>query len=147
VAALSPVMATSQLAELPHRELMRVEFTTSADLRKAAKYGGKIVFLHSYFCDREDDHVGLGGPGVYVEMKDASAEQSVSNDRYIFFLDVSREAQPMSIPPKQGFDLSVASEDICFYVTIHGALITSYTSPVARIPKAAIHQAFAAKHE
>jgi hypothetical protein len=147
VTNLSPAIAGSALAVLPNRELIRVEFTASADLRRIAKHGDKIVFLHSYFCDREDNHVGLGGPGVYVEVADANAEQSVngSDGRYVFFLDVARKAHPTSITPEQGFDLSVKSEDICFYVTAHGALITTYTSAVARIPKAAIDREFGAK--
>jgi len=148
VAQLSPVTAISRLAVLPNRELMRVEFTASADLWKIAMHGDKIVFLHSFFCDRGDNHVGLGGPGVYVEVSNANAEDyaHVSNGQYFFFLDVARKAQPTSIPPEQSFDLSVTSEDVCFYVTAHGALITTYTSSVARIPKAAIRQEFAAKN-
>jgi hypothetical protein len=84
---------------------------------------------------------------VYVEVADANAEQSAngSDGRYVFFLDVTRKARPTSIPPEQGFDLSLKSEDICFYVTAHGALITTYRSAVARIPKAAIDREFGVK--
>jgi hypothetical protein len=144
---LSPAITVNALAVLPNRELIRVEFTASADLRKIAKHGDKIVFLHSYFCDRGDNHGRLSGPAVYVEMADANAEQSASGSdgRYVFFLDVTRKPNPTSIPPEQGFDLSVKSEDVCFYVTAHGALITTYTSTVARIPKAAIDHEFGAK--
>src|SRR5581483_5925717 len=38
VAQLSPVMPISRLAVLPNRELMRVEFTASADLWKMAMH-------------------------------------------------------------------------------------------------------------
>jgi len=147
VTKLSPAITGNALAVLPNRELIRVEFTASADLRKIAKHGDKIVFLHSYFCDRGDNYVGLSGPAVYVEAADTNAERSVngSDGRYVFFLDITRKAHPTSIPPEQGFDLSVKSEDICFYVTAHGALITTYRSSVARIPKAAIDQEFGAK--
>jgi hypothetical protein len=143
VANLSPVLTGS----VPNRDLIRVEFTASADLRKMAKHGDTIVFLHSYFCDRGDNHVGLGGPDVYVKFADVDAEKYMddSNRQYVFFLDVTRKAQPKDIPPEQGFDLSVTSEDICFFVTAHGALITTYTSSGARIPKAAIHQELGAQ--
>jgi hypothetical protein len=147
VTNLSPAITGNALAVLPNRELIRVEFTASADLRKMAKQGDKVVFLHAYFCNHGDNHVGLGGPGVYVEVADANAEQYVngSDGRYVFFLDVTRKAQPTSIPQEQGFDLSMTSEDICVYVTAHGPLTTTYTSTVARIPKAAIDQEFGAK--
>jgi hypothetical protein len=148
VTKLSPAITANALAVLPNRDLIRVEFTASADLRKMAKHGDKIVFLHSYFCDRGDNHGRLSGPAVYVEMAYANAEQSAngSDGRYVFFLDVTRKPNPTSIPPEQGFDLSVKSEDVCFYVTAHGALITTYRSSVARIPKAAVDREFGVKN-
>jgi hypothetical protein len=148
VTKLSPAITGNALAVLPNRELIRVEFTATADLRKIAKHGDNIVFLHSYFCNRGDNHGRLSGPAVYVEIVDANAEQSAngSDGRYVFFLGVTRKPNPTSFPPEQGFDLSVKSEDVCFYVTAHGALITTYRSSVARIPKAAIDQEFGVKN-
>jgi hypothetical protein len=124
---------------LPHRDLIRVDFTSGTDLRNMVAREGNILFAHSYFCDRGDDFGTLGGPGVYVDRAEAGKETLVK--RFLFFIDVSRKSSPGSIPPKPGFDLSVNAQDICFYVTAH-SVVTTYKSSVGRIPKAVIEQVF-----
>ena len=124
---------------LPRRELIRVDFTSGTDLRSMVVQGGDILSLHSYFCDGENPRRNVGDPGVYVELANANVETHVK--QFLFFIDVTRTASPGSIPPEPGFDLSVQAEDICFYVTA-SSKVTGYTSEVARIPKAAMEQAF-----
>jgi len=124
---------------LPHRDLIRVDFTSGTDLRNMVAREGNILFVHSYFCDRGDNFGALGGPGVYVDLKDARKETPVR--QFLFFIDATRKSSPGSIPPQPGFDLSVNPEDICFYVTAHG-VITTYKSNVGRIPKAVIERVF-----
>ena len=123
------------------RALLRVKFAAAADLRKI-RHEDTVIFLHSYFCDRGDNYVGLGGPGVYVDNENADSQTPVH--QFVFFIDVARKASPASIPPEPGFNLSVKAEDICFYVTAH-SVITTYKSSVAEIPKAAIDLAFRTK--
>jgi hypothetical protein len=124
---------------LPHRDLIRVDFTAGTDLRSLVARESNILFVHSYFCDRGDNLGTLGGPGVYVDRVDAGRETLVK--RFLFFIDVSRKPNPGSIPPEPGFDLSVNAQDICFYVTAH-SVATTYKSEVAIIPKASIEQVF-----
>jgi hypothetical protein len=122
---------------LPHRDLLRVDFTANTDLRSKVARESNILFVHSYFCDRGDNLGTLGGPGVYVDRADAGKETLVK--RFLFFIDVSRKSNPGSIPPEPGFDLFVDPQDICFYVTAH-SVITTYKSTVEKIPKASIEQ-------
>ncbi len=124
---------------LPHRDLIRVDFTSGTDLRNMVVREGNILFVHSYFCDRGDTFDTLGGPGVYVDLADAGKERLVK--QFLFFIDVTRKSSPGSIPPEPGFDLSVNPEDICFYVTAQG-MITTYKSDVGRIPKSVIEHVF-----
>lgn len=126
-------------ASLPHRDLIRVDFTSGTDLRNMVALDGNILFMHSYFCDRGDNLGTLGGPGVYVNLGDARKETLVN--QFLFFIDVTRKANPGSTPPEPGFDLSVNPVDICFYVTAHG-VSTTYQSNVGRIPKAVMEQVF-----
>jgi hypothetical protein len=122
---------------LPHRDLIRVDFTSGTDLRNMVAREDNILFVHSYFCDRGDNLGTLGGPGVYVDRADAGKETLVK--RFLFLLDVSRRSDPGSIPPEPGFDLSVNAQDICFYVTAH-SVTTTYKSKIGMIPKASIEQ-------
>jgi hypothetical protein len=124
---------------LPHRDLIRVDFSSDTDFRSLVAGAGNILFLHSYFCDGGDRSRSAGAPGVYVDLADAASEKPVH--RFIFFIDVSRPAGPLSVPPEPGFDLSMKPEDVCFYVTAHG-VIDTYQSLVGRVPKAAIEQVF-----
>jgi hypothetical protein len=122
---------------LPHRDLIRVDFTSGTDLRNMVARDGNVLYLHSYFCDAGDLARSTGDPGVYVDLADARAETVVN--QFIFFIDVTRRASPGSTPPEPGYDLAVKAEDICFYVTAHGVTAT-HKSSVGRIPKAAIEQ-------
>jgi len=124
---------------LPHRDLIRVDFTSGTDLRNMVVREDNILFVHSYFCDGGNNVGTLGGPGVYVNLADARKETQVR--QFLFFIDVTRKSSPGSIPPEPGFDLSVNPKDICFYVTAR-SLITTYKSNVERIPKAVIEQVF-----
>jgi len=124
---------------LPHRDLIRVDFTAGADLRDMVVLEGSILVVHSYFCDRGENSGALGGPGVYVDLKDAGRDKLVK--QFLFFIDVSRKSSPGSIPPQPGFDLSINPTDICFYVTAKSGA-TSYQSNVERIPKAAVEHVF-----
>jgi hypothetical protein len=124
---------------LPHRDLIRVDFTSGTDLRNLVAREGNILFVHSYFCDRVDNLGTLGGPGVYVDRADAGKETLVK--RFLFLIDVSRKSNPGSNPPEPGFDLSVKAQDICFYVTAHSE-ITTFKSKIGIIPKASIEQVF-----
>jgi hypothetical protein len=124
---------------LPHRDLIRVDFTSGTDLRNLVAREDNILFVHSYFCDRGDELGTLGDPGVYVDRADAGKETLVK--RFLFFVDVSRKSNPGSIPPEPGFDLSVNAQDICFYIAAHG-VTTAYKSKVETIPKASIEQVF-----
>jgi hypothetical protein len=124
---------------LPHRDLIRVDFTSGTDLRNMVARESNILFVHSYFCDRGDNHGTLGDPAVYVDRADAGKETLVK--RFLFFIDVSRKSNPGSIPPELGFDLSADARDICFYVTAH-SVVTTFTSEIAIIPKASIEHVF-----
>lgn len=124
---------------LPHRDLIRVDFTAGTDLRDMVVLEGNILVVHSYFCDRGEHFGELGGPGVYVDLRDAGKEKLVK--QFLFFIDVSRKSSPGSIAPEPEFDLSVNSQDICFYVTANSGA-ASYKSNVERIPKAAIEHVF-----
>jgi hypothetical protein len=124
---------------LPHRDLIRVDFTVGTDLRNMVARESNILFAHSYFCDRGDNLGTLGGPGVYVDRADAGKETQVK--RFLFFIDVSRKPNPGSIPPEPGFDLAANAQDICFYVTAH-SVSTTFKSEIGIIPKASIEQVF-----
>ena len=124
---------------LPHRDLIRIDFTAGTDLRDMVVLEGNILVVHSYFCDRGENFGVLGSPGVYVDLKDAGKEKLVK--QFLFFIDVSRKSSPGSIPPEPGFDLSVNPGDICFYVTAKSGT-TFYKSNVEKIPKAAIEHVF-----
>jgi hypothetical protein len=124
---------------LPHRDLIRVDFSSGTDLRNIMAREDNILFMHSYFCDRGDNFGTLGEPGVYVNLADARKETPVR--QFLFFINVSRKSNPGSIPPEPGFDLSVNPTDICFYLTAH-SVITTYKSKVGRIPKVALEQVF-----
>jgi hypothetical protein len=126
-------------ASLPHRDLIRVDFSSGTDLRNMVAREDKILLVHSYFCDRGDNFGTLGAPGVYVDLADAGKERLVK--KFLFFVDVTRKSNPEAIPPEPGFDLSVSPKDICFYVTAHSE-ITTYKSDVGRIPKAVIEHVF-----
>jgi hypothetical protein len=135
---LSLPVTKTEVEVLRGRALLGVKFSAATDLRKI-RHEDTVIFLHSYFCDRGDNYVGLGGPGVYIDTENADSQKPVN--RFVFFIDVARKASPASVPPKPGFDLSVKAENICFYVTAH-SVITTYQSSVAVIPKAAIDLAF-----
>ena len=122
---------------LPHRDLIRVDFTSGTDLRNMV--AGNVLFVHSYFCDRGDALGMLGTSGVYVDRADAGRETRVN--RFLFVIDVSRQSNPGSTPPETGFDLAVRAQDICFYVTARDVM-TTYRSKIAIIPKGSIEQAF-----
>lgn len=124
---------------LPHRDLIRVDFTAGTDLRDRVVLEGSILVVHSYFCDRGENFGALGGPGVYVDLKDAGKDKLVK--QFLFFIDVSRKSSPGSTPPEPGFDLSVNPADICFYVTAKSGA-TAYKSNVEKIPKAVIEHVF-----
>jgi hypothetical protein len=124
---------------LPHRNLIRVDFTAGTDLRNMVARDDNILSVHSYFCDRGDKSGILGGPGVYIDRTDAGKETRVT--RFLFLLDVSRKSVPESIPPEPGFNLSLEPKDICFYVTAQ-SVITTYTSKVGIIPRESIEQVF-----
>jgi hypothetical protein len=124
---------------LPHRELIRVDFTSGTDLRNMVAGEGNILIVHSYFCAQGDDLGTLGGPGVYVDRADAGKETPVK--RFLFLIDVSQKSNPGSIPPEPGFDLSVNAQDICFYVSAHG-VSTTYKSEIGMVPKKSIEQVF-----
>jgi hypothetical protein len=124
---------------LPHRDLIRVDFTSGTDLRNLVARDGNILAVHSYFCDRGDKLGTLGDPGVYVNRADAGKDTLVK--RFLFFIDVSRRPNPGSIPPEPGFDLSVDAQDICFYVTAYNVIAT-FTSKTSIVPKASIEQVF-----
>ena len=133
------------------RDLIEVDFSASADLRRMTSRGGVIIFVHSYICDRRDNHVGIGGPGVYIDPDGAKGQRSDSfslyhvkdyRGEYAFFVDVRRKDSYGSIPSQQAFDLAMQPEDICFFVTGHGALLTFYKSSVARVPKTVIKDVF-----
>jgi hypothetical protein len=124
---------------LPHRNLIRANFTAGTDLRNMVAREDNLLSVHSYFCDRGSNFGMLGGPGVYVDRIDAGKETLVR--RFLFLIDVSRKSVPGSIPPEPGFDLAVEPKDICFYVTAK-SVITTYTSKVAIIPKESIEQVF-----
>ncbi len=122
---------------LPHRDLIRVDFTSGTDLRNMV--ARNVLFVHSYFCDRGDALGMLGTSGVYVDRADAGRETRVN--RFIFVIDVSRQSNPGSTPPEPGFDLAVRAQDICFYVTARDVM-TTYRSKIATIPKGSMEQAF-----
>lgn len=124
---------------LPHRDLIRVDFTSGTDLRNLVVRENKILLVHSYFCGRGDVLGTLGNSGVYVDRADAGREVLVT--RFLFLLDVSQKSDPGANPPEAGFDLAAGAQDVCFYVTSHGANAT-YKSEVATIPKASIEQVF-----
>ena len=139
--------STGETKRPPSRDLIEIDFTASADIRRMARRGGVVIFVHSYICDRGDNYVGIGGPGVYIGPVDAKGQRSDSfsvyrnkeyGGEYAFFVDVRRKDHPGDIPSQQAFDLAVKPEDICFFVTGHGALLTFYKSSVARVPKAVI---------
>jgi hypothetical protein len=133
------------------RELIEVDFDASADLRRMTSRGSVTIFVHSYICDWGDNHVGVGGPSVYIDPTDVRGPRSDSlslyrnkeyRGEYAFFVDVRRKDSSGSIPPQQAFDLAIQPEEVCFFVTGHGALLTFYKSSVARVPKAAIRDVF-----
>jgi hypothetical protein len=124
---------------LPHRDLIRVDFTSGTDLRNLVARDGNILFVHSYFCDRGDNLGTLGDPGVYVERADAGRDTIVK--RFLFFVDVSRKSNSGSIPLEPGFDLSVNPKDICFYLTAHN-VVTTFKSEIGMVPKASIEHVF-----
>ena len=124
---------------LPHRDLIRVDFTSGMDLRNLVARESNILFVHTYFCGRGDALGTLGSSGVYVDRTDAGRETLVK--RFLFLIDVSRQSNPASIPPEPGFDLAVSAQDICFYVTAHN-VTTTYKSKIAIIPKTSIEQVF-----
>jgi hypothetical protein len=124
---------------LPHRDLIRVDFTSGTDLRNLVVRENKILFVHSYFCDRGDALGTLGNSGVYVDRADAGRETLVN--RFLFLIDASQKPNPGANPPEAGFDLAAGAQDICFYVTARGVNAT-YKSKIATIPKASIEQVF-----
>jgi hypothetical protein len=124
---------------LPHRDLIRVDFTSGTDLRNMVVRDNKILFVHSYFCDRGDALGTLGNSGVYVDRADAGRETLVT--RFLFLIDVSQRPNPGANPPEAAFDLAAGAQDVCFYVTSHGVNAT-YKSKIATIPKASIEQVF-----
>jgi hypothetical protein len=124
---------------LPHRDLLRVDFTSATDLRNMVVRESNVLFVRSYFCDRGDALGTLGSSGVYVDRADAGRETLVN--RFLFLIDVSRKADPGSTPPEAAFDLSVGARDVCFYVIAHGVNAT-YKSKIATIPKTSIEQVF-----
>jgi hypothetical protein len=124
---------------LPHRDLIRVDFTSGTDLRNLVVRENKILFVHSYFCDRGDALGTLGNSGVYVDRADAGRETLVL--RFLFLIDVSQKSNPGANPPEAGFDLASGAQDVCFYVTSHGVNAT-FKSKIATIPKASIEQVF-----
>lgn len=123
------------VVSLPHRDLIRVDFTSGTDLRDMVVLEGSILVVRSYFCDRGENFGALGGPGVYVDLKDAGRDKLVK--QFLFFIDVSRR----SSPSEPGFDLSVNAAEICFYISAKSGA-ASYQSNVERIPKAAIEHVF-----
>jgi hypothetical protein len=124
---------------LPHRDLIRVDFTSGIDLRSMVARESNILSVHSYFCDRGDSLGSLGAPGVYVDRADAGKETRVR--RFLFLIDVTRKSNPEAVPPEAGFDLSANAQDICFYITAHGDAST-YKSKTEIIPKASVQQVF-----
>jgi hypothetical protein len=124
---------------LPHRDLIRVDFTSDIDLRNMVARESNILVVHSYFCNRGDNLGTLGSSGVYVDRADAGKETRVK--RFLFLIDVSRKPDPQAIPPEPGFDLSVSAQDICFYVAAHGDAGT-YKSKIEIISKTSIEQVF-----
>ena len=130
----------------PHRLLLRVEFTSTLDLRAAAR--DAAVSLHSYFCGRPKDFVVISGPAVYSNGEPIRPRNvhygSGEGDLYYFFANVARKESPLSKPPQRSFDLRTKPEDICFYVAESGPLGVTYKSDVARVLATDIAAAFEA---
>lgn len=129
------------------REQIQVDFSASADLRRMTRRGGVVLLAHSYLCDRGDIDARIGDAQVYIYPFDAKGQwiDAFSTHRdedyrgvYTIFVDVRRTSRLESIPPQEAFDLALEPQEICFFVTGHGALLNVYKSSVTRIPKSVI---------
>jgi hypothetical protein len=142
----SAVIASKELKDRPNRLRLRVNFHSAVNLRAIAN-GDAIVFLHSYFCLHQNDFAVLSAPTVYSNGRpiqaDTMSDHSTSGVAgggftYYFYLNAVRRESLNSKPPQVGFDLRVAPENVCFYVTGSGAAGGVYTSGTAIMPKEAI---------
>jgi hypothetical protein len=134
-------------AERPHRLQLRVEFTSTADLRERARKG-VLVSLQSFFCEHPRDDAVITGPMVYLDGENLGLDTRASTRSgakpehpYYFYADVARRASPGSIPPEIGFDFRSRPEDICFYTAGWRGLLPGYRSKVAHVPRADIEAA------
>jgi hypothetical protein len=142
----SAIMASKELKGRPNRLRLRVNFHSAVDLQSIASRDA-IVLLHSYFCLHQKDFAVLSAPTVYSNGRpihtDSLSDHSTSGESaggftYTFYLNAVRRENRNSKPPQMGFDLRVAPENICFYVTGRSATGVVYTSGTAIIPKEAI---------
>jgi hypothetical protein len=141
------IVRPQEPSDRPHRPLLRIEFRLSVDLRAIANRDA-TVFLHSYFCSRQNYFAVLSAPTVYADGEPIRAiETTTANSTggipgqeftYYFYLNVLRKENRNSRPPQMGFDLRVTAENICFYVTGSGASGLIYTSSIAMIPQETI---------
>lgn len=135
-------------SERPHRLMLRISFLSSVDLRALAQ-NGLVVFLHSYFCSRENEFAVLAAPTVFSNGESVSPEHKIEVPRhakkaqptYYFFVNVTRRESLRSKPVEMGFDLRTDPHDVCFYLTGSGARGLEYKSDVSTISKTAITNA------
>lgn len=137
--------------ERPHRLMLRIQFSTDADLLTLAKRGD-VVFMHGYMCNRQAHRVVLAFPTVFTEhvalrgpdlKSKVGIEQDPKRIHYYSYLNVSGNPHNDAIPREYAFDLRKSSEDVCLYVTAKGGGIgLSFKSEVTKVAAERIVSAF-----
>lgn len=135
--------------ERPHRQLVRVEFSSDVDLVDLAYKRKADVAAWSFFCGTDNRNTSIGPPTVYhlgkplyKDYPAGDAPPSPRSREYYFYFNVARRPSPKSKPPEPGYDLEHSPQDICFYLTAAGSWWFNLKSNVVTIPRDAIARAF-----
>lgn len=107
----------------PHREMLKIEFTSAMDLAGYASRNSYPVGAWSRFCGQERRKT-LGFPGVfsngnrlgysYTDTSSLRMDDATTLFTYYTFVYVSHQAVVPSNPPDESHDLRQMPRDICF---------------------------------
>ncbi len=135
----------------PHYVLLKVEFTSHADLSKV-NYGDNLG-NEIFFCNRPKAHTLVGTPYVYsngaVMPSPTNAEPiklPASNGTtilsyHVFVRAADDESDRPSSPPLESFNLREKAEDICFKLVGGAYRKLGYESNTVTIPATLIQAA------
>ena len=146
------LLAEAGRLERPHQMLLKIEFSSQANLAEFMLDHSFNLGSHAFFCNRPKDYVILSAPSVYwrgvwlngLERDPIEAASAAPPFVYYFFAGVTWEQNQPSNPPIIPFNLWERQEDICFSLKGGNGAGLGFKSNTVVVPKDAIAAALQA---